>query len=991
MFLSHAGEDASIAKELARLLGHSPELEVWLDVERLQPGERWMVEIEGALQQSSAFLIYVGRAGVVRWVDLEMRVALDRAAKNPEYVIVPLLGPGSGGPEALPPFLRQFQALDCPTGQPNTEQLQTLIAQLTGKAAARVSLLPSDMPPYLGLRSFDTKHALLFFGRDREIEDLAQKVQANAFVSVVGASGSGKSSLVRAGLIPALNRGRLSGGDSEWRVAICRPGQDPFRELAEALPDLKPELAIGHRLAFLEGLADRLRAGRDGLRNSIVALDLKGAHVLIVVDQFEELFTLTAKDDDRKAFVALLTDAAVVSGSLPVRVVLTLRADYYARCWDFPRLLEPQFNVFRPGREQMREAIEHPMVLAGAEAEPNLVDMLLDDAGDEPGSLPLLEFALEQLWNMRIGNRLTIDTYVKIGRLRGAIARQAEECFTHLLPAEQQLARSVFSRLVRVSRAGEEGSDTRQTVRLDQLNPGQQTVAEKFQGARLLVLSGDEKDRRVEMAHEALLKAWERLRDWIEADRKFLLWLQAMNLFRAEWERTGRPRSNLLPETQLKEATAYLKTRKADFTSAERDFLIKSQSAYRRSNALAYALLTLFLAGGITVLAWWAFTHTDSYQVRDALRHVALRQAAMSSRSEEDPYLEAIQNWICVLVKSGRAPVYEKEIDSSLQDCGRITFENASSGRFSFPPQPVQRPGDDLACWSHLILAPPEKEALIKLAIDRDIELYRHPSYAASRDKIISAESLLGLGALKTASARASVLMDELHQLDSDQQSQLAGLLAARLGPALSSEQQHDLLALAKTQSYYQGIVSSSMEEATLFAKSPGELQEKLEEIRNAHRYNSEEYHLAGLLLSRLIRLGQIMAASDILQRFINSRELALNPEYTWRLAAPVAAALAETGHLDQALSLNAVALTAADHIYVEDRKSRAFADVAINLARCHRLVDANAVASRCTRSLDQLRAYTAIVAAGDGLPVPNPELWRLDPSRNFNPTCCGK
>jgi hypothetical protein len=156
------------------------------------------------------------------------------------------------------------------------------------------------------LRHFDTQDALLFFGRDDEIEKLAQLIQANPFVTVVGASGSGKSSLVRAGSIPVLHRGRLSGG-AEWRIAICRPGQDPFSELAEALPDPDPELTPTERLGFLERVTASTKCSReDWLRNSIAALGLKSVQISIVVDQFEELFTLTPDQEVRKSFVAAL-------------------------------------------------------------------------------------------------------------------------------------------------------------------------------------------------------------------------------------------------------------------------------------------------------------------------------------------------------------------------------------------------------------------------------------------------------------------------------------------------------------------------------------------------------------------------------------------------------------------------------------------------------------------------------------------------------------
>jgi TIR domain/AAA ATPase domain len=293
IFLSHAGEDSQLAKELALHLKEAG-LGVWLDVERLKPGNRWMTKIEDGLRDAKTFVLYVGKSGVRNWVDQEVRVALDRSTKEKDFRLIPVLGHHSD-PNALPLFLQQYQWLDLRKGLTEAAQLKALIEGATERPAEGVSLLPPGKSPFRGLQVFDVEDSLLFFGRDVEIQKLLEKLKADSFLAVVGDSGSGKSSLVRAGLIPALHRGRFHDGKGwveSWRIAITRPGEDPFGELAKALLDLNPQLSAAEKADFLENRRDKLARQPDRLDNAIAALVPRGIRTLLVVDQFEELFTL---------------------------------------------------------------------------------------------------------------------------------------------------------------------------------------------------------------------------------------------------------------------------------------------------------------------------------------------------------------------------------------------------------------------------------------------------------------------------------------------------------------------------------------------------------------------------------------------------------------------------------------------------------------------------------------------------------------------------
>lgn len=504
LFLSHAGEDAGPAKELAGQLRRGG-LRVWLDVEELKPGDRWMSAIEHALEQADVFAVYVGRNGLRNWVDQEVRVALDRSTKNHAFRIIPLLGPGAD-PQVLPLFVKQYQYLDLRNGATPPE-LNKLIGTVLEQPTKRVSLLQPGERPYRGLQVFDVSHAPLFFGRENEVEQLLGRLRIDRFLALVGASGSGKSSLVRAGLIPALHRGRFhddSAWAHSWRVAVCRPGNDPFRELANALPDLDSHLIGEARIRAITASAEALSSGTGGVGRTIAGLVPAGARTLLVIDQFEELFALTQDSAVRRRFVDSLFGAATTKGDRPIHIAVTLRADFYGRCWEHPtlptRIVQNQYAVERPAPEALRDIIEKPLALAGAAFEPGLVERILRDVREEPGNLPLLEFALDQLWDradMRTSGVelvLTHRGYDEIGGVSGAIATQAE-VVTKRLMREQQVKeeeiRGIFTRLVHLSSPEEGGEATRRRLPLNELTNDARRLVHALADARLLVTAGD--------------------------------------------------------------------------------------------------------------------------------------------------------------------------------------------------------------------------------------------------------------------------------------------------------------------------------------------------------------------------------------------------------------------------------------------------------------------------------------------------------------------
>ena len=320
--------------------------------------------------------------------------------------------------------------------------------------------------PFPGLRPFEPHESALYFGRDDQIDELLERLAQSRFLAVVGTSGSGKSSLVRAGLIPALQRGHLAGGGSRWRVAMFRPGDDPLGGLAQALGRPQDQDLIGRSSLGLVEAARTLDAGEK---------------LLVIVDQFEELFRVSqsGSQDSAAAFVKLLLRAAFEDGAA-VFVVLTMRTDYLGACTVFRGLPEVlnggQYLIPRMTRDQLTESIEGPIAVGGAAITPQLVQRLLNDVGDDPDQLPILQHALLRTWSKGSedhaegqpldlpraeGRPLDVPIYEATGGMAAALNRHAEEAYGELgeLPAGQRIARKLFQRLT------EKGTDQQENRR----------------------------------------------------------------------------------------------------------------------------------------------------------------------------------------------------------------------------------------------------------------------------------------------------------------------------------------------------------------------------------------------------------------------------------------------------------------------------------------------------------------------------------------------
>ncbi len=406
---------------------------------------------------------------------------------------------------------------------------------------------PGD-PPYKGLQYFEESDADRFFGREALTAKLAARLTDASFLAVIGASGSGKSSLVRAGLIPALRRGeRLADGalppadSGQWDIRTFTPGPHPLEALAAVLA--RDEASVAALTALRQDLAQEPRALSLAAQR-LLARNSK-RRLLLFVDQFEEVFTLCRQPGEREAFLNhLLTATETSTGA--VSVLLALRADFYAKCAQHAGLRErisrQQEYIGAMSRAELASAILEPARRGGWTIQEGLVELMLDEVGDEPGALPLLSHALHETWRRRRGRKLTLSGYREAGGVQGAIAQTAEAVFQQrLTPAQRPIARMIFLRLTELG-ATDESPDTRRRVPFSELitratdTATLEAVLRILTEARLVTAAQDE----VEVAHEALIREWPTLRDWLNENREGLRRQRQLTEDAHEWEKLGR-------------------------------------------------------------------------------------------------------------------------------------------------------------------------------------------------------------------------------------------------------------------------------------------------------------------------------------------------------------------------------------------------------------------------------------------------------------------
>ncbi len=468
-------------------------------------------------------------------------------------------------------------------GRTDASALLADLAPMLGPTPSTATGADADVRnPYKGLRPFSEADAPDFYGREALVERLLARLSGNGqaarFVVVVGPSGSGKSSAVRAGLVAAIRRGDISGSDA-WFVTDMHPGHHPLEELEAALVRIAVRPPAG--------LLGQLESGPRGLLNAVDRLLHEGAELLLVVDQFEELFTQTEDEAER----ALLLESLRVSTADPasrIRVVVTLRADFYDRPLRYPRIGELLGSTTEPVApltpEELERAIVQPAQRAGLTVDAGLVPQIAADVAEQPGTLPLVQYALTELFDRRVDGRLTLDAYQEVGGVAGALAASAEHLYLTRDLVGRDAVRQLFLRLVTL---GEGTADTRRRVRLSELSaievdqPALDSALEAYGRHRLLTFDRDPATREptVEVAHEAILGAWGTLGTWIDEAREDLRQHRWLAQSASEWEASGREPSFLVRGVRLDDVEGWAAGTELALTRPERAFLAESLSS----------------------------------------------------------------------------------------------------------------------------------------------------------------------------------------------------------------------------------------------------------------------------------------------------------------------------------------------------------------------------------------------------------------------------
>lgn len=493
----------------------------------------------------------------------------------------------------------------------------------------------SGAAPYVGLSAFQPEDAKLFFGRDTVVEAMLARLERQRFVALFGASGEGKSSVLRAGLLPAIR---------PKPAVLFTPGPSPIEECAIRLAALTQRTPGS---LYTDLCTDPRNLHR------LIRHTVDHGELLMIVDQFEEIFTLCQDKEERSAFVTMLLTAAQTETSR-ARVVLGVRADFYPHCARHPELVraltDAQLLLGAMTTEDLRQAIIRPAVAADCAVETALVAAVVGDAGGRTGALPFVSHALLETWRRRRGNTLTLSGYHAAGGISSALAQTADAVFDGLTVDQQSLARQLFLRLTAL---GEGTEDTKRRITRDELDTdnGTDTVLQLLAGARLITLG----ENTVEITHEALFRAWPKLQSWLSENRDGLRTHRQLTEAAKGWDELGRDPGTLYRGTRLTLTVEWATRDSPSLTARERAFLDESIAADRRERqasrrrarqlrwvAALLAVLLIHAVAGMSV----AIQQRDAVAAASLMtqsHQLAALAAAYSGRDDEQCIRSAVQ------------------------------------------------------------------------------------------------------------------------------------------------------------------------------------------------------------------------------------------------------------------------------------------------------------------------------------------------------------
>lgn len=455
--------------------------------------------------------------------------------------------------------------------------------------------------PYKGLDVFEEEDAELFFGREKLVGDLVSRVKESRTVFVTGPSGSGKSSLVRAGLIHALKQGSIKSSD-RWLYATMKPGRDPLESLANAFSRLKsPELG-----SYFRQHVDQVNVLHECAESALT--DNKNQRLVLFIDQFEEVFTQISKEEERVAFLNLLTHAATIESGRVI-ILFSMRSDFVSNCATYPQLnalLNQKFvqiGAMQP--EELVSAIAQPALRAGLRIDPDLIAQIINEMKGEPGALPLMQFALKDLFDSQQEKSgviaLTLNDYLQRGGIHKALERHADDSFSKLSKNEQELARSIFSGLIEIGRGTQ---DTRRTALFDELVPANtkaedvEAIVQKLADARLITTDEAAGKDTVMISHEKLIDAWPWLKKLVNENRDVIALQNEITDDAKEWDEHKHDQSYLYTGIRLASVHEQLQAKRLVLSGSTLDFIKAGNAQQKRSQIFRLmSVIVLILVG----------------------------------------------------------------------------------------------------------------------------------------------------------------------------------------------------------------------------------------------------------------------------------------------------------------------------------------------------------------------------------------------------------
>ena len=668
-FFSYNSLDYDWVEVAKRALVHHG-LSVFWDHEDLPKGLPWVTALENAIINVRGFAVFVGPNGFGRWQMREVWLAMERQAQassnGTAFPVIPIMLPGADRPASFLLLNTWIQVRSANEHDPGWAQLASSI---TGNPIN--SSRAYDVCPYRGLSAFREIDAPFFFGRAALVQRLLDRLVTQQFSAIIGASGSGKSSIVFAGVIPALRR--LRPPNPIWEIVSFTPGNRPFHRLAAALVNL---------FSYTASMTDKLKESKqlgDALEHKEVLLQdylsqslgsSTGAErLLIVADQFEELFTMSMPEkregvlgaadaselQARKQslvqdFTSALLDA---SDDKNMSVIITLRADFYSHALGISRYFSDQVerglvNVAEMLPDELSRCISEPARLVGLTFESGLAEELKDDVGSGAGNLPLLEFALAELWERRSDHQLTDSAYRSIGKVQGAIAVRARAVYNALSDSDRRVTKELFTRLVRLGGSEDGTEDSRQRAVVSDFDLETQDVIHRLADARLLVTSRDDATGldTAEVVHEALLRRWEELRTWLNEDREFLLWRQRLNSDLAQFQRTKGDKGTLLRGSVLSEARAWFVKYESRLTPGEANLIKRSYSEERRRKLALRAALALLVVVALVTVSYLHQQLINETRLSDLQRLQLLESASEQLWPADSAHVSDMDLWV---------------------------------------------------------------------------------------------------------------------------------------------------------------------------------------------------------------------------------------------------------------------------------------------------------------------------------------------------------